>query len=117
MRIERTLIDLARLEALDFSKGFLGLGDSELEGASLIGAPSHHELPAAVASDPLAIGCVVGRSESGATTLLALTFDGKSIGHYTLPHSGDSATQGWAYPASESSACEVRQLERPTERS
>ncbi len=113
MQIERTLIDLARLEALDFSKAFFGFGDGEFQSASLVGSPCHHALPAAVARDPRAIGCVVGRCEGGAATLIALTFDGKSIGHYTLPRTEDSAAEQLTRVSLESSACVARQSAQP----
>ena len=91
MRIERTVIDLARLEAFDFTEALGQLGFGNIERLGLVGSPCDHPLPAAVAGDPVAIGCVVGRTEEGADALIALTFDGKSIGHYTVPHSDDSA--------------------------
>lgn len=85
MRIERTLIDLSRLEALDLAESLGELGFRQLDGSGLVVTPCDKGLPAAIASDERVIGCVVGHREGGPATLIALTFDGKSIGHYELP--------------------------------
>ncbi len=102
MRIERTLVDLSRLESLNFAEAFFGGVGGELEAAGLVASPSREALPATVARDPRAIGCVVGHREDGSAALIALTFDGERLGHYTLPPetAGDCAE-----PATESSAC------------
>ena len=85
MRIERTLIDLSRLEALNLAEPLSEFGLGQIDCGGLVVAPSDEGLPTAVASDESVIGCVVGHREGGASTLIALTFDGKSIGHYELP--------------------------------
>lgn len=93
MRIDRTLIDLARLEAFDLAEPLGELGLSQFDGARLVVSPSDERLPAAVAGDHRVVGCVVGHRENGAAALIALTFDGQKIGHYELPAAPDESLE------------------------
>lgn len=92
MRIERTLIDLSRLKALNIAKPLGELTFGQVQGGRLVVSPSDERLPAVVASDERVIGCVVGHREGSPSALIALTFDGKSIGHYEVPAANDEDT-------------------------
>jgi hypothetical protein len=98
MKIDHVRVDLARLEALyPFETRFkarrhLGVN---LAGNLVVELLDGGEpLPAVVAADPVAFGCIVGRDDVGAPAVAALKFYGGVIGHGNNPAAmGDSAAR------------------------
>lgn len=105
MRIDRALVDLARLEALnalhllpesgsDIGKHGFSLSDY----LSVELTDSTDGLPACIAGDVTVFGCIIGHSELvGGTTVRALKVDftdGNFVGHNSPPaNTGDSAAR------------------------
>ena len=89
MRIDRVLVELARLEALyPFEARLEPFGDvvEGLSGDLIVELFDGGEpLPATVAADPVAFGCIIGNDNAAAPTLRALKFDRDLFGHGRTP--------------------------------
>jgi len=96
MRIDRVLVNLARLKALYPLKPSahpFADGVERLSGNLIVELfDSDEPLPAIAATVPVAFGCIIGRDDVGAPAFRALKFDVGALSHGATPaFTGDSA--------------------------